>query len=148
MEGWRQWRLGGEKSLDSDRPSHGRWQHRLKRERPTCSERTAHQRLRMEGWRQWRLGGEKSLDSDRPSHGRRYRKCALFIRLKVGILSAMGIYRQVWGDAQHIGRRHTYILRSRMVPSTLISYIFLFRVPMNLGSNGCRACNLELMDYF
>src|SRR5207248_7587292 len=24
MEGWRQWRLGGKKSLDSDRPSHGR----------------------------------------------------------------------------------------------------------------------------
>src|SRR5579864_659666 len=80
MEGWRQWRLGGEKSLDSDRPSHGRWQHRLKRERPICSERTAHQRLRMEGWRQWRLGGEKSLDSDRPSHGRRLHKCAPFLR--------------------------------------------------------------------
>ena len=32
-EGWRQWRLGGKKSLDSDRPSHGRRYHvRLQRE--------------------------------------------------------------------------------------------------------------------
>jgi len=37
-----------------------RWQHRLKREHPTCTERkNAHTRVRMEGWRQWRLGGKK-----------------------------------------------------------------------------------------
>src|SRR5205807_9785074 len=60
-----------------------RWQHRLKRERPTCTERTEDRshRVRMEGWRQWRLGRREKpcpskkqknpLDSDRPSHGRR-----------------------------------------------------------------------------
>src|SRR5882672_9893430 len=57
-----------------------RWQHRLKREHPTCTERKQNRslRLRMEGWRQWQLGGRKTLsngrnllDSDRASHGRR-----------------------------------------------------------------------------
>jgi hypothetical protein len=58
-----------------------RWQHRLKREHPTCTERkNAHTRVRMEGWRQWRLGGKRPcpmkkrqnpLVSDGPSHGRR-----------------------------------------------------------------------------
>src|ERR1700731_1654652 len=59
-----------------------RWQHRLKRERPTCTERTKTlTRVRMEGWRQWLTRPEKKpcptkkqqnpLDSDRPSHGRR-----------------------------------------------------------------------------
>ena len=65
-----------------------RWQHRLNRERPTCTERAnAHNRVRMEGWRQKRQlgvkesrsdreGGEfvpnytKRVDTDRPSHGR------------------------------------------------------------------------------
>ena len=42
--------------------STNRWQHRLKREHPTGTERTkiAHQRVRMEGWRQWQLGGRKN----------------------------------------------------------------------------------------
>ena len=30
-----------------------------------------------------------------------------------------------------------YIFFSRIVPSTAISYIFLFRVPMNSGTDGC-----------
>ena len=34
-------------------------------------------------------------------------------------------------------RGQTYIFPSRMVPSTLISYIFLSRVPMNSGCDGC-----------
>src|SRR5437868_6038144 len=61
-----------------------RWQHRLKRERPTCTERTKSlTRVRMEGWRQWLTRPEKKtcptkkqqnpLDSDRPSHGRAIR---------------------------------------------------------------------------
>src|SRR5438132_6284322 len=43
--------------LDSDRPSHGRWQHRLKRETPNWHRAIKHRspRVRMEGWRQWRL---------------------------------------------------------------------------------------------
>src|SRR6266404_2779987 len=59
--------------------STNRWQHRLKREHPTCTERSNRsQRVRMEGWRH---GSEKKrsskqkhknrLDTDRPSHGRR-----------------------------------------------------------------------------
>src|SRR5271170_4365092 len=66
-----------------------RWQHRLKREHPTCTERAnAHTRVRMEGWRQKRQLGvqaiafrpakemnlspttQKRIDNDRPSHGR------------------------------------------------------------------------------
>jgi hypothetical protein len=39
-----------------------RWQHRLKRERPTCTERTKSlTRVRMEGWRQWLTRPEKKL---------------------------------------------------------------------------------------
>ena len=42
--------------------STNRWQHRLQRERPTCTERKDRSlRVRMEGWRQWRLGREKKL---------------------------------------------------------------------------------------
>ena len=63
-----------------------RWQHRLNREHPTCTERrNAHTRVRMEGWRHKQLGIPKScshrkkmntfpqqkrIDTDRPSHGR------------------------------------------------------------------------------
>src|SRR5262249_35055970 len=39
-----------------------RWQHRLKRERPMCTERiNRSSRVRMEAWRQWLLGGGKNL---------------------------------------------------------------------------------------
>src|ERR1019366_7397854 len=45
-----------------DERSKIRWQHRLKREHPTGTERTkiAQSRVRMEGWRQWRLGRRKN----------------------------------------------------------------------------------------
>src|ERR1700731_1460109 len=39
-----------------------RWQHRLKRERATCTERTKSlTRVRMEGWRRWLTRPEKNL---------------------------------------------------------------------------------------
>jgi hypothetical protein len=55
-----------------------RWQHRLNREHPTCTERgVAQMRVRMEGGRQYLLGSandrakrKRSVDTDRPSHGR------------------------------------------------------------------------------
>src|SRR5437764_13025415 len=68
-----------------------RWQHRLNRERPTCTERNFAPREC--GWKHGDSGysaGKKQcltkprpnrLDSDRPSHGRRYHKCAPSIRI-------------------------------------------------------------------
>src|SRR5260370_42587347 len=39
---------------------YNRWQHRLNREHPTCTERwNAHIRVRMEGWRQKQLGVQR-----------------------------------------------------------------------------------------
>src|SRR5579862_5746185 len=39
-----------------------RWQHRLNRERPTCTERiNRSSRVRMEAWRQWLLGKRKPM---------------------------------------------------------------------------------------
>ena len=39
-----------------------RWQHRLKRERPTCTERNDRSsKVQMEAWRQWRAGEKKKL---------------------------------------------------------------------------------------
>src|ERR1700731_2315334 len=83
-----------------------RWQHRLKRERPTCTERTKSlTRVRMEGWRQWLTRPEKKpcptkkqqnpLDSDRPSHGRRLRSSSLArdLGLRVKTLRSSGFDR-------------------------------------------------------
>jgi len=67
-----------------------RWQHRVQRERPTCTERK--HRSPECGWKDGVSGdsaGEKPcptknktnpLDSDRPSHGKRYRNFAPFVR--------------------------------------------------------------------
>ncbi len=74
-----------------------RWQHRLKRERPTCTERMNRSpRVRMEAWRQWQTRQEKKpcptktitnpLDFHRPSHGSDYTKIPLGRHASEGIL--------------------------------------------------------------
>jgi hypothetical protein len=74
-------RLAQPSSLGMEARSTIRWQHRLKREHPTCTERT--KSLNKEcGWKGGDSGdsagekpcstkSEEPLDSDRPSHGRR-----------------------------------------------------------------------------
>jgi hypothetical protein len=71
-------------SQEWDRRSTNRWQHRLKREHPTCTERIT-SLLEECGWKGGDSGGDSAekkpcptkerqnrLDSDRPSHGRRF----------------------------------------------------------------------------
>jgi hypothetical protein len=78
---------------EMDERSKIRWQHRLKREHPTCTERRS--LLEECGWKGGDSGllGERenlcptkkqknSLDSDRPSHGRRFRSEPVAIRVK------------------------------------------------------------------
>ncbi len=78
-----------------------RWQHRLKRERPTCTERTksliesADGRVATVATRREKKPcptkkQKNPLDSDRPSHGRRLHKLALSVLPSVGILSETG----------------------------------------------------------
>ena len=70
-------------SQEWDRRSTNRWQHRLKREHPTCTERIK-SLIEECGWKGGDSGGDSvekkpcptkerqnQLDSDRPSHGRR-----------------------------------------------------------------------------
>jgi len=58
--------------LEMEERSTNRWQHRLKREHPTCT-RAKHNRssrVRMEGWRQWRLDGKNILTNEKSCSGR------------------------------------------------------------------------------
>jgi hypothetical protein len=53
-------------SVRSSEGRNNRWQHRLNREHPTCTERAnAHTRVRIEGWRQKRSSACKQSRSDR-----------------------------------------------------------------------------------
>jgi hypothetical protein len=77
-----------------------RWQHRLKRERPTCTERPIAPREC--GWKHGHSGdsaeeqplfkrkNKNSLDFDRPSHGRR-----LHSKPVPGSMSDIGMFRQL-----------------------------------------------------
>src|SRR5207237_5093669 len=75
-----------------------RWQHRLKREHPTCTERkslieSADGRVATVATRPERKPcptktKTNSLDSDRPSHGRRLRSCSRALIAKVRLAMA------------------------------------------------------------